>query len=299
MSKYIVTIGDSVHWGQGLAREHKLHTLVAKAIRAGVPDLVEHHMAHSGAVIGAGATVTHERVDGEVPVGSPTILEQAAAFPGDPADVLCVLANGGINDVDIKNILNPFISSRQLSDLTREHCYDSMRVLLEELVLRFPATTTRIIVTGYYPILSHHSAVLGLRLYLQLHGIDASLSFTSPLPHGTNPIVDHCLQFWQESTSCFIEAVAQVRTAHPKARVGFVNPGFTEQHAMFTADPWLFGLDPLLLPEDEVIPGRHGACDAAIPAHDILAREQCYRASAGHPNVAGARQYADAILEAI
>lgn len=298
-NNYLVTIGDSVHWGQGLARQHKLHTLVANAIRVNVPDLIEHFMAHSGAVIGAGLTVTRQRVDGEVPVPSPTIMEQAAGFPGDPAEVLAVLVQGGINDVDIRTILNPFISSRQLSDLTREYCFDSMRVLLEELVVRFPALTTKIIVTAFYPILSHRSAPLGLPLFLQLHGIDVSAPFTPALPQGTNPIVDHCLQFWHESTTCFADAVAAVNAAHPTRQVLFVDPGFTERNAVFADDPWLFGLDPFLMPEDEVVQARHAACNAAIPAGDFLAREQCYRASAGHPNIIGAKKYADAILAVI
>ena len=119
MAKYIVTIGDSVHWGQGLTTPHKLHTIVAREVRKTEPTLIEHQMAHSGAVIGVGLTVTNPAVDGEVPVPSPTILEQAAGFPGDPNDVLAVLVNGGINDITAQNIPNPFVSDQQLAELTK------------------------------------------------------------------------------------------------------------------------------------------------------------------------------------
>ncbi len=79
----------------------------------------------------------------------------------------------------------------------------------------------------------------------------------------------------------------------------FVDPGFTEENAAFASEPWLWGLNNDLTPQDEVAGPRRGACDAAIPRHEGLAREQCYRASAGHPNVTGARKYADAILQAM
>jgi pyruvate/2-oxoglutarate dehydrogenase complex dihydrolipoamide acyltransferase (E2) component len=299
MSTYLVTVGDSVHWGQGLTRPNKLHTRVAHRLRAQDPGLVEHHMAHSGAVIGVGATVVRPGVDGEVPVGSPTILEQVAAFPGDPAEVDTVLVNGGINDVDIRNILNPLLSSQRLSDLIQEHCLDSMRVLLEETVSRFPAARTRIVVTAYYPILSHRSKPFGIPLLLESEGLLAPATTSHLATVGKNPVVEHCLLFWRESTTCLRQAVDAVNAAHPPARIRFVDPGFTERNAAFADEPWLFGMKLGLLPEDEVAGPRRSSCQAAIPAGEILAREQCFRASAGHPNVWGAGRYADAIIAAL
>lgn len=297
MSSYLVTIGDSVHWGQGLTTKHKLHTIVEARLRQADQSLIGHHMAHSGAVIGAGAAVTRQRVDGEVPVGSPTIIEQAAAFPGDPAEVGVVLVNGGINDVDIRNILDPFLASQRLSDLIREHCFDSMRILLGGVVRAFPAAATRVIVTGYYPILSYHSRPIGIPLLLHSEGVFAPPEVTNLA--GQNPIVEHCLQFWRESTACLQGAVDEVNAAHPPSRIAFVDAGFTERNAAFADEALLFGLKLGLLPQDEVVDHRRGACNAVIPPADFLAREQCYRASAGHPNVAGARQYADAIIAAL
>ncbi len=297
MPGYLVTIGDSVHWGQGLARAHKLHTIVEARLRLADPALVGHHMAHSGAVIGAGATVTRQRVDGEVPVGSPTIIEQAAAFPGDPADVRVVLVNGGINDVDIRNILNPFLPSQRLSDLIREHCFDSMRILLGDVVRAFPAPATRVVVTGYYPILSYDSRPIGIPLLLHSEGVFAPPEMVDLA--GPNPIVEHCLQFWRQSTACLQAAVDAVNATRAASRIVFVDAGFTARNAAFADDPWLFGLTLGLLPEDEVVAGRRAACNAAIPPADFLAREQCYRASAGHPNVTGAQRYAGAIIAAL
>jgi hypothetical protein len=299
MAAYLVTLGDSVHWGQGLLHAHKLHTIVGAEMRKTQPDLVDHFLAHSGATIGVGATVKRQRVHGEVPIAYPTILEQVEGFVGAPADVTAVLVNGGINDIDIRNILNPAVSPRTLSDLTVEHCYDSMRVVLEAVVHGFDNPATAVVVTPYYPILSPRSQPFGIPRLLAHQGLAVPRELD--LTIGTNPLVARCLQFWNESTVCLKRAIAEVNAAMAIPRIAFADPGFTENNAVFAGEPWLFGLgrDLTLPPQDEVIGERHHACDLAFPPIDWPTREQCYRASAGHPNVTGARKYADAILTAL
>jgi hypothetical protein len=295
----LVTVGDSVPWGQGLLQEHKYSHLVANALRGADPLLVEHLLAHSGAVIGAGLTVTTGRVHGEVPVGPPTIIEQIAGFAGDPADVPVVLVNGGINDVDIRNILNPFISLEALRRLTIEYCYDSMRVLLEHTLRRFLAPGTTVVVTGYYPVLSADSKPFHMPRLLLLHGLRPEPPGFMTVTTFFDLIVERCLLFWRESTRALQQAVDEINQQASAVRVVFVDAAFSEENAVFASSPWLWGLKNDLSPQDEVVAIRRGACDMAIPWHDGLAREQCYRASAGHPNVEGARKFADAILQAI
>ena len=299
MTDYLVTLGDSVHWGQGLRLEHKLHWLVDAEVRKTHPGMVHDFFAHSGAIIGVGATVKRQRVDGEVPIAYPTLIEQVEAFVEDPAGVIAVLVNGGINDVDIRNILNPFVSPTTLRDLVEEHCYDSMRVLLELVVDRFDDPATRVIVTPYYPVLSPLSKPFGIPWLLSSEGL--ALPPGADLVTGTNIVVAKCMQFWHESTAALTRAVAEVNAPLPQPRITLVDPGFTENNAVFAGVPWLFGLanDAILSPQDEVIHERRVACDAAYPPADWGARFQCYRASAGHPNATGARRYADAILAAL
>ena len=299
MASYLLTLGDSVPWGQGLLPAHKYSRIVADALRVVYPDLVEHLPAHSGALIGAGLTVTRTPVNGEVPVGYPTVFEQLAAFPGDPHDAKVVLVNGGLNDVDFRTILNPFIPSATLRALTIEHCYDSMRQLLSAIVTRFPSASTEIVLTSYYPILSTKSTPFRIPRLLIVFGLQSAA--VELITHDSlyELIIQRCLQFWTESTDQLRRAVEEVNTAIGQARIKFVDPGFKEANAVFTDDPWLWGLNQNLSPQDEVIDPRHGACNAAIPWIDVLAREQCYRASAGHPNVKGAQKYADAIRAAL
>lgn len=299
MSPYLVTLGDSVHWGQGLRLEHKLHRLVDDEVRRTHPGLVHHFMAHSGAIIGVGMTVKRRRVDGEVPVAYPTLVEQIGGFVGNEDEVIAVLVNGGINDVDIRNILNPFVSQATLHDLIEEYCDDSMRVLLDLVVQRFANPATRVIVTPYYPVLSPRSRPFGIPWMLASQGL--ALPAGIDLAAGTNIVVAKCMQFWRESTAALTKAVDEVNATLPHTRIALADPGFTDDNAVFAGASLLFGLanDPLVSPQDEVIVERHIACDQAFPRFDWPARQQCYRASAGHPNVAGARRYADAILAAL
>jgi hypothetical protein len=299
MPAYLLTCGDSVHWGQGLLAAHKFSRTVATHLRATEPELVEHMLAHSGAIIGAGATVRRTLVNGEVPVAYPSIIEQLGWFPGAPEDVKAVLINGGINDIDIRTILNPFISLTTLKALTIEHCYDSMRVLLTHTLASFPSPTTRVVVTSYYPILSRRSTTFRIPRVLVIHGVQSQPPQLVSSHAFFDAIVGRCLQFWRESTDCLRRAVDEVNASLATPRVLFVDPGFTEDNAVFADDPWLWGLNQDLSPQDEVTDPRRGSCNAAIPWHDLLAREQCYRASAGHPNVTGARKYADAIIAAL
>ena len=77
----------------------------------------------------------------------------------------------------------------------------------------------------------------------------------------------------------------------------FVPSPFTEDNSVFAGAPWLFGLTSELEAQDEVAGPRERSCDLYFNNPlDFVSREQCYRASAGHPNVAGAKQIGDAII---
>ena len=299
MPPVLLAVGDSVNWGQGLLWTNKMSTLVAQALQPTLPGLEVVMRAHSGAIIGAGATVGLNRVHGEVPVGYPTILDQIEHYEKDAADVRIVLVNGGINDIDIRIILNPFVPLATLSALTIEHCYDSMRTLLQSAAARFPGPEVPILVTPYYPILSPNSKPFDIPMLLAQQGLALPPWIT--LTPGPNPIVERCMQFWKESTESLTRAVDDVNAEAGTNRVLLVDPGFTDANAIFAEDPWLFGVSNAagMPAEDEVIPERRLACNAAIPPHDVLGREQCYRASAGHPNRKGAERYAHAILQAL
>jgi lysophospholipase L1-like esterase len=112
----ILTVGDSVCWGQGLKEEHKLDFLFARE-----QGLQFTRVAHSGAVIGTENDTSSETEPGEVPVGMPSVWQQVQTYNGW-SQVELVLLNGGINDVSVNRILNPSISRAQLNQLVDQFC---------------------------------------------------------------------------------------------------------------------------------------------------------------------------------
>jgi hypothetical protein len=104
------------------------------------------------------------------------------------------------------------------------------------------------------------------------------------------------MQFWTESSMHLQHAVTSCNAAAGGTRVRYAAVPFTVDNAVFADDPWLFGLNGDFSPQDEVAPERHVACNLNIDPFDVFAREGCYRASAGHPNVQGAVAYAQTIV---
>lgn len=299
----LVVLGDSVPWGQGLRGEHKAATLVANGLAAGFPGIQPVMLAHSGAVIGRAAHCTANAFPGEMPESCPSILQQIAAFTGDATSVPVLILDGGINDIDVRTILNPFTDPADLSSDILQYCYHDMGFLLEQMKSRFSHPNTKIVVTSYFPILSPASRLDLLAPLLEFMGAPVP-QFINFDPLAANDpvvakIISLSLQFWRESSQRFAEAVNAVNIG-TGPRCFFANVPFTENNSVFAPEAWLFGVGPApdFSAQDEVVALRRPQCDVTF-ANDFLAREQCYRASAGHPNVTGAAQFAQAILKAL
>jgi hypothetical protein len=61
----------------------------------------------------------------------------------------------------------------------------------------------------------------------------------------------------------------------------------------------LWALDRFLNPQDPIAPMRRPQCDLSFDVTRPIERILCHRASAGHPNVEGARQIARQALAAL
>ncbi|MEZ5289999.1 MAG: hypothetical protein R2745_02870 [Vicinamibacterales bacterium] len=295
----IAVVGDSVPWGQGLLRAQKMHELVANAYATVGPRPATTLVAHSGAVIGVGTSSTASVCDGEVPKGRPTILQQVAAFDAAEARATdLVIVNGGINDVDIRVILNPLTSTTTLADKTARACGDDLLVLLMAALTRFPAA--RLAVLAYYPILSPLSRFGEGPQFVAALGAPMALPFATGGAAATfsvwDKIVDNCRVFHQASAQAIRRAV-QAANGGAAGRCVLVDPGFTDEQAALAPDARLFGINVDLSPQDPVARQRRLACDRC--EKDLLRREVCHRASAGHPNPRGAEDYAAAIIAAL
>jgi lysophospholipase L1-like esterase len=297
MAFRIVSIGDSIIWGQGLLPNEKLDRLVQQALLPTHPEGVTlEPFAHSGAVIGATGAGGPPQV-GEVPASRLSIIEQCDAYANSPDTVDLVLMNGGINDVGVATILNPFALIPRLDVRVKRACHDGMLVLLKKVIAKFSKPTCKILVTGYYPILSALSDPVGVMKLCSLFGIAVPAFLDKDLDF-INPVLNRCEEFFNDSTQQLKQAIADANDP----RITFVPSGFTDANSVFvpgTSLLWGLALNDDLSPQDPVAAARHPLCDIAHPDPLDLGRELCYRASAGHPNVQGAQQFSQQILASL
>jgi lysophospholipase L1-like esterase len=294
----IVAMGDSIIWGQGLLPEEKFDTLVQQALLPRNPDgATLESLAHSGAVIGAGGATGAPQA-GEVPASRLSIIEQCDGYTNAPETVDLVLLDGGINDVGVAAILNPLALIPPLDARVIDACHDGMLVLLKKVGAKFSKPTCRILVTGYYSILSAKSDPLGVTKLLSLFGIAVPGFLDSDFDF-INSVLRRCEQFFDDSTRQLQQAIADAGDP----RITFVPSGFTDDNSVFvpgTSLLWSLTLDDDMDPQDPVAGTRRPLCNAAFPDDlQLLDRERCYRASAGHPNVEGAVQFSKQILAAL
>ena len=291
-------MGDSVVWGQGLLANEKFDALVRTSLAPLYPGgITLESLAHSGAVIGAnGATGMPQ--SGEVPASRLSIIEQCDSYANSPETIGLILMNGGMNDVGVATIFNPLALIPSLDSRVVGACHDGMLALLKKVSAKFSGPDTKILVIGYYPILSAQSDPLGVTKLLSLFGI-AVPDFLDQEIDFIDPILDRCEAFFKDSTQQFARAI----TDNGDPRVSLVPSGFTDVNAAFVPNTsllWGLSLDDDMNPQDPVAAARHPLCDAVYTDPlQVLDRELCYRASAGHPNVQGAAQYSNRILAAL
>ena len=294
-----VVLGDSVIWGQGLREEDKIYTLVAASIAASVGVPVNTFVAaHSGATILV-ADKDNEIKPGELPYSHPSITAQvsiaaskvqSAGFTRNDVDL--VLTNGGINDVDVRNMLSvdPTVGPDWVRKLTRERALSRLPGLLAYAggPDGFPNAT--IVVMNYYPIISNDSdlglvtAILTILFYGA--GFITSLVLRAKL-------AAQCAAFNEEMNN----AIQELVSASPKRLVaGF--SGYASANAFGGPETLLFGLgkgiDPLA-PTDPMADERAARCKE----DHYLDSLKCIHASMGHPKETGARYWATRITAAI
>jgi hypothetical protein len=178
-----------------------------------------------------------------------------------------------------------------------------MTVLLSEVLTAFPSA--RVVVTGYYPIVSMESnldflvpLLSGLGLLVGLASGIVAGSLGTP-PFGFGPLGSAAFRSWLQgrlvarsnifantANTALAGAVGVTRRIVPSRTIALAIPNFGPSNAIFAGDTFLFGSTVPLGPEDPVAATR----TSCMPA-DIFAT----MASMGHPNAKGARAYANAI----
>jgi lysophospholipase L1-like esterase len=303
----IVVIGDSIHWGVGLAESAKFPSLVAQKVRDLTQDgnvgvYVQWDNPHTGAVIGL-TPLRHSgqpAIPGEVSTKDPTIAEQVDAHAGNPdsPNVDLVLINGCINDLGVFVILDPRVSTSQLEARTKQACHDDMLNLLKKTAAVFP--NAKIVDTSYFAPLSDQSAPIGSLLVAFLIAVDSPIQqipgaiVGGVLAPGTRQrVIDNSLFFGAKSTEQLALAVSDANAAVGQ-RIFFANANFGPQNAALAgASSLLFGVNADGSPQDSQAETRKSLCKQFKDRTDSVT---CIHASAGHPDERGAQQYANAIF---
>ena len=341
----MLVLGDSILWGQGLAEQNKISYKVQEWLckETGRPVKVWRE-AHSGAVIKEGepavikegeptesqhAADTKNEVfrelDGEINVGRPTIREQLShslsRFKGPEVDL--VLMDGCINDFNFVNLLDPDKPLDQIENRTKAVCYQRMKPLLDEVAQSFP--NARIIVTGYYPIITEKSA----RNVFYRFAVGQMFArekqkwlFKDSKKQSFKKLVAASRQ-WAESSNTWLRRSVDEANENAGQRIKFAptnyqpDAGFGSIGSGFAAPKktsllWTSRLSStgrggiskflyvlfvlrlrLLRPNDEVYAHRKQVCGAL----GLSSREErtCQFAAYGHPNRMGVQEYVESI----
>lgn len=164
----IVTMGDSVVWGNGNVPKNKFSIKVAQHIADDTGrDVLVVAYAHSG------ARLKEYSYDSLVPVVDgasqqdlnsqrPTTTEQAVCAAGKDKDAEIVLLDGCINEVGATDIALPFplnwTNEKEIRQRAYTGCSKPMRDLLGDVSQDFPNAT--VLVLNYYQIVTSDSKLL-------------------------------------------------------------------------------------------------------------------------------------------
>lgn len=320
----MLVLGDSIASGHGLKEENKFYTLAKKWIENKISRDVNIKVnAHSGTTLSlhedVAAALDRAEVDQktalnpEINVDYPTVdkqIEIAATEYTNASDVDLILLSGGINDITTTVILDPFGDDEKLRRDIGKYCRDQMTDLLRNASEKFP--NARIALLGYFPLVSPKTSS-GKFFNAYLDVLD--------VPRPLKPVVNNLLtkQFFKtfqkrsakrsriwvaESNRCFREAVGKLNSSLGPARAVFVESPITEENCFGTRNPLVFGMGRKRRSEDETYDIRFAECqNAAADLERIPGLKYsvhfCRISGLAHPNVAGAKAYADAIIPAL
>lgn len=304
---YLAALGDSAMWGNGLRESDKFSTLVARQIEQETGQKVIRLVyAVSGAQIvpTEDAGICTEPCFGEVPTGVTPITVQAHMMQ-HPELMDLILLDGCGNDVGIPAIISPLTDLADLEQTTRDFCETEMIGLLEEV--RTLAPQAHIVVTGYFPFVSTESIESGaaeLAIVLGVSGEELDEVSDPLVAMATNSAVFHTVS--SESLAVAVATANEMAGGEPM--IAYADPGYGPENAVFASDPWLwqmttnpellalFDFDLRLFPEDPLLDARMATCREPDVAPELIS---CIYGSVAHPNPAGARAYAEAIIEAL
>jgi hypothetical protein len=321
----MLVVGDSIISGQGLREKNKSYHLVKQWLERevfGASRQVNLKVkAHSGARISLHKDELKNLLEAEDDINKFYNREINLSFPSIEAQidaagkeyesaesVNLILLSGGITDVTVANLINPFFKEEKLRGSIHKYCNEAMRGLLEHATETFPNASVAVL--GYFPLISTKSDVNKIsKFFLKVVKFPHPLqmAFTNDLSKQFMKIIRKKMaknsKIWvAESNREICEAITKVNTKFDKPKIFFVKTPITEETCYATKNSLLWQTDEDNLPNDEMYNERKIECRKAfdeLKFHDYgkLTNRMCEIMGIGHPNIEGAKAYAEAIKD--
>ena len=291
----MVTMGDSVIWGQGHPLGEDFASRVQQWIQSQKGGTVRKIVyAHSGATIEPTADMYREDLHGEINWNTPTILQQVDCVTDAIAtQTNLVLMDGCINDLHAEKILDPTVDRTWIRQQADTACRERMRSLLDKVNRRFP--TAIILVTGYFPIVSAQSDPQQVAKLLNIFGPLGVLSGSISGLFMRNKVGANSAEWYQASNEILSEVVKEYDALSNRQHWAFVQIPFGPENAFGAPQSYLYEVPDDFGPnQDPVFGGRRRACMGFYrPGIDLI---KCIKASAYHPNRRGVEAYKNAVI---
>jgi hypothetical protein len=321
----MLVAGDSHMSGQGLKEANKFYYLVKEWLHKDVfgptREVRMKVKAHSGARLDLHADELHKMQAAgddifkahhqEANLSQPSIRSQIDAAHREYSssdEVDLVLLSGGITDVLVANTVNPFFPEKKLRLLIKQYCNYGMHSLLKHTAAVFP--NAKIVVVGYFPIVSSESDVNKVSRYL-FKAVKFPHPFQFVFTNGMSKQFMKVLRkqmaersrLWvAESNKALRDAVIRTNAELENSRVVFVESPITEERSFATSRSMLWDTDKNNRPSDERYAERQQICPEVFSElkyhhYGKMSVRMCELAAIGHPNLEGARATAEAIKD--
>lgn len=323
----MLVVGDSIISGQGLREKNKSYYLVKQWLEREIfgenRKVSLKVKAHSGARISLHEDELENLIKAEDDINKFYNREINLSFPSIEAQidvarkeyesaesVNLILLSGGITDVAVANLINPFFKQEKLRASVHKYCNEAMQRLLEHATKTFPNAS--VVVLGYFPMISTKSDVNKIsKFFLKVVKFPHPLqiAFTNDLSKQFIKIIRKKMarnsRIWvAESNRQICEAIAKVNAKFDQPKIFFVKTPITEENCYATKNSLLWQTDEDNLPNDEMYNERKIECRKAfseLKFHDYgkLTNRMCEIMGVGHPNIEGAKAYAEAIKKSL
>ncbi len=323
----MLVIGDSHISGQGLREQNRFYNIVKEGLQNevfGATRRVELTVkAHAGSRItihpkelkamakkGDDINAFHFT---EANLSAPSIRHQvdvAAGEYADPSEVDLVMFSGCITDVLVADIMSPFYPISKLRERVKRFCNVSMAELLEHITNAFPRA--QVVVVGYAPIASKKTDLKEMaRYFFKILSFPPKLQFiaTNPLSRQflkpfRNKFAERSAIWIKESNRHITNAIVQVNERFPSERIFYVSSPIGADSSFGTPEPLVWGIGKDHRPNDETYEERKAGCTQVFKEmkykhYGCLTVRMCELSSAAHPNVAGSRAFAGAIMDTL